>query len=164
MMKFTCPNCFKERSPHNYLCMDCIREGENIDLKNHLNHPLYIDAQNFWNDVQRQQIIKGMEKYPEPLNPQSWTFEQLIEHAMQENVDQAHYLTALREKSREQDKRIRELDNLVETLERRNEELHKWQNDMMNFFKHPKMAEALKNVVIEAWDQIKELLNQNEAK
>jgi hypothetical protein len=106
------------------LCDEHLHEGAErakVDYERkiieHKNHPLYIDAQNFWNDVQRQQIMKGMEKYPEPLNPESWTFEQLIEHAMQENVDQAHYLTALREKSREQDTYIKKLEKRVKDLE-----------------------------------------------
>lgn len=50
--------------------------------------------------VQKSQINKGLDKYPEPLNPDSWTTIELIEHALQENIDQLHYLTAMLEKEK----------------------------------------------------------------
>lgn len=72
-----------------------------VDIEKHLKNPLYKDANFAWQRTQVQQIIKGAEKYPEPLNPFSWTPAQLIEHAMQENVDQAHYLSATLEQIKE---------------------------------------------------------------
>lgn len=68
---------------------------DNEQFQRHLKNPLYTDARAFWESVQTGQILKGAAKYPEPLNPDSWTAAELIMHAMQENVDQAHYLTAL---------------------------------------------------------------------
>jgi len=63
-----------------------------------MNAPLYKTAREQWLRVHFEQIAKGAAKYPEPLNPESWTQLQLIEHAMQENIDQFHYLCAAREK------------------------------------------------------------------
>ncbi|UVI31194.1 hypothetical protein [Paenibacillus spongiae] len=57
---------------------------------------IYGKALAYFQEVQKQQIEKGRQKYPEPLNPASWTELELIDHAMQEAVDQVHYLTALR--------------------------------------------------------------------
>lgn len=65
------------------------------NTKKHLNHPFYEDANSYRESVRLDQILKGAEKYPEPFNPKSWTSKQLVEHAMQENVDQAHYIYGL---------------------------------------------------------------------
>jgi len=70
-----------------------------MDITKHLFHPLYNDAHATWVSEQHNQIAKGAEKYPEPLNPASWTFEELFRHAVQENVDQMHYLQAMFEKN-----------------------------------------------------------------
>lgn len=60
-------------------------------LELHRHHPFYQGARAYWEVMQREQIDKGAGKYPEPLNPFSWSGRQLVEHAFQENVDQAHY-------------------------------------------------------------------------
>lgn len=62
----------------------------------HLDNWLYRKAREFTEEVRFEQIIKGADKYPVPLGDADWTPEQLVHHAMQENVDQAHYLTMLR--------------------------------------------------------------------
>jgi hypothetical protein len=80
-------------------------------LHTHLSNPLYKEANFNWQRTQLQQIIKGAEKYNEPLNPASWTGQQLIEHAMQENIDQAHYLTALGEKVKELEKALQKANS-----------------------------------------------------
>jgi hypothetical protein len=64
----------------------------------HLNSPFYKRSENFRAEVKRGQILKGAEKYHEPFNPRSWTAEELLVHAMQENVDQEHYQYGLYEK------------------------------------------------------------------
>lgn len=61
----------------------------------HLKHPFYDEANEYREMVRNEQILKGAEKYPEPFNPFSWTPEQLIQHFMQENVDQSHYAFGL---------------------------------------------------------------------
>lgn len=75
-------------------------------LRHHLTHPLYKAANFAWQRTQIQQIVKGAEKYPEPLNPASWTAKQLVEHALQENVDQVHYLVSLGEKVEELESKL----------------------------------------------------------
>lgn len=65
------------------------------------NAETYAKAREMWLKVHQEQIEKGEAKYPEPLNHENWTMEQLIHHAMQENIDQFHYLTAMLIKERE---------------------------------------------------------------
>jgi hypothetical protein len=66
--------------------------------KNFYDHPLYVRAKEMWENIRLRQIQKGAEKYPEPLNPASWSVVDLIEHGIMENVDQLHYYIALLEK------------------------------------------------------------------
>jgi hypothetical protein len=61
------------------------------------SYPFYQRARDLWLETQVDQIIKGLHKYEEPFNPRSWTAEELLKHAMQENVDQQHYLVGLYE-------------------------------------------------------------------
>jgi hypothetical protein len=70
--------------------------GWAASLSRHNRNPLYADARRYFEDKQRGQIAKGAEKYPEPLNAASWSIAQLVDHAMEEAVDQVHYLTALK--------------------------------------------------------------------
>lgn len=56
---------------------------------------LYKDANFLYQRTQLKQMEKATAKYPEPLNEEDWTAEELIDHAFQELVDQSHYLTAL---------------------------------------------------------------------
>ena len=87
---------------------------------NHLDHPFYSEAREYWQSVQEGQIHKGAEKYPEPFNPSNWTARQLLEHAMQENVDQAHYIYGMYTKMYEMEQEIQELrefrDNVQKTV------------------------------------------------
>lgn len=69
-------------------------------MKQAYNAEIYRSARKAWVEIHQKQVRKGFEKYPEPLNPDSWTEEELIIHAMEENIDQFHYLTALLLKAR----------------------------------------------------------------
>lgn len=77
-------------------CIECEEKRQN-EMK-HLSHQFYRDAHNYREQVRREQILKGAAKYPEPFNPDSWTAQELLQHAMQENVDQGHYISGLAEK------------------------------------------------------------------
>lgn len=59
--------------------------------------PFYEDAHTYREAVRRGQIVKGLSKYGRPFNSSDWTAEELLAHAMQENVDQAHYIYGLYE-------------------------------------------------------------------
>lgn len=76
----------------------------------------YERARKAWENVQTEQIMKGMEKYPEPFNPRSWTPKELVRHALQENVDQAHYIYGLYELLLEREEKIKTLEALVQDL------------------------------------------------
>jgi hypothetical protein len=70
-------------------------KSEEENTLDEIKHHLYRSARRLWQIIQLQQIEKGEAKYPEPLTPSSWTFKELVEHAVQENVDQMHYLMAI---------------------------------------------------------------------
>lgn len=42
-------------------------------------------------DAQREQVGYGIDKYPEPLNKDSWTIEETLEHIISEGIDRLHY-------------------------------------------------------------------------
>lgn len=64
----------------------------------HHSNPLYHKAAEWTAKARAAAINKGAGKYPQPLNPHTYTFLELFDHAMAENIDQQHYLTALRMK------------------------------------------------------------------
>jgi hypothetical protein len=66
-------------------------EETTANEEKHLNHPFYAEANQYRETVRREQVLKGAHKYPEPFNPFSWSPKELLQHAMQENVDQGHY-------------------------------------------------------------------------
>jgi hypothetical protein len=57
----------------------------------HLQHGFYKESEAYREQIRIGQIIKGAHKYPEPFDPFNWSPKELLAHAMQENVDQAHY-------------------------------------------------------------------------
>ena len=95
-------------------------EDEHARQVRHLDHPFYKEARECWQITQNGQIRKGAEKYPEPFNPANWTIYELMEHAMQENVDQAHYIYGMYTKMYEMEQEIQELrefrDNVQQTV------------------------------------------------
>jgi hypothetical protein len=82
----------------------------------HLGHPFYADVNQYRETVRREQILKGAHKYPEPFTTASWTNQQIIDHAMQENVDQAHYIYAALERFKQYEKECAELVRMIEVL------------------------------------------------
>jgi hypothetical protein len=77
--------------------------------------PFYEKAKELWQSTQKQQIIKGLKKYPEPFNPHSWTPEELLNHALEETVDLTHYLVGLKELLDAKDKEIQDLKEELKT-------------------------------------------------
>lgn len=80
-------------------------------LTTHLSHPYYIKAKEQWEAVRKGQIAKGAEKYDEPFTPSSWSNKELAEHALQENVDQLHYIIGMLERMEEQEIELIKLRN-----------------------------------------------------
>jgi hypothetical protein len=76
-------------------------------------HPLYFDAHSRFLRNRSIQFDKAAAKYPEPLNPDNWTVDQLADHAAQEMVDLLHYLEAIKEKA---DKAVKKSDKPMELL------------------------------------------------
>lgn len=46
--------------------------------------------------AQQRQVGYGLEKYPEPLNPNTWSISETIGHIIDESIDKMHYLVMLR--------------------------------------------------------------------
>lgn len=84
-------------------------ESEYERQQRYLAHPFYKEVRDCWQITQGGQIRKGAEKYDEPFNPASWSASELLEHAMQENVDQAHYMYGLYVKMYEMETELKEL-------------------------------------------------------
>lgn len=101
---------FEHRWYHNHMAYNCLfvrlkgidaevikpevdKKAENE--KKHLEHDFYRQSHNYREEVRKQQILKGAEKYPEPFTPDSWSDRELIDHTMMENVDQGHYIVGL---------------------------------------------------------------------
>lgn len=59
--------------------------------------PFYKKALALFTRTQANQIKKGLEKYPEPFNPHSWSPDELLNHALEETVDLTHYLVGLKD-------------------------------------------------------------------
>jgi hypothetical protein len=76
--------------------------------------PFYEKALDLFKRTQKAQIIKGLQKYPEPFNPHSWTPDELLTHALEETVDLTHYLVGLRELIEAKDKEISDLKARLE--------------------------------------------------
>lgn len=53
-------------------------------------------AQTF--DAQREQVGYGLDKYPEPLNADTWTIIETLDHSISEKIDDLHYSVMLRMK------------------------------------------------------------------
>jgi hypothetical protein len=88
-------------------CKDCVAAAEKKER--FLNHPFYKEVDEFCEEVKQQQILKGAEKYDEPFTPDSWTNDELADHGMQENRDQAVYITGMRDRMRKQEAEINKL-------------------------------------------------------
>lgn len=86
-----------------------LKKLENIPvekLKEHFNNPLYSKTRDVWEKAQFNQILKGAKKYPETFNPRSWDNDELFNHAVEESIDQMHYIVGMKQ-------RIDELTNQI---------------------------------------------------
>lgn len=79
--------------------------------------PFYDLALRLFTRTQRSQIQKGIEKYPEPFNPRSWSPQELLNHALEETVDLTHYLVGLKVLLDDKDEEIRHLKHRLALLE-----------------------------------------------
>jgi len=57
---------------------------------------IYSKAREAMFNAQRKQVAYGIEKYPEPLNADTWSIIETIEHTIDESVDKLHYLVMLK--------------------------------------------------------------------
>lgn len=59
---------------------------------------IYAKAKEVILNAQRRQVAYGIEKYPEPLNANTWSTVETIDHIIDESIDKLHYLVMLRER------------------------------------------------------------------
>lgn len=77
-------------------------------------HPVYVESDQFRDEVKDMQRLKGAEKYPELFNPSSWTDDELANHAMMEFHDGGEYVAGMRTRMRELRIEIARLNKIVE--------------------------------------------------
>lgn len=71
--------------------LSSFEEAEEVIHKN----DIYSMAREKLENVQRKQVAYGLDKYPEPLNADTWSIEETIDHIMDETMDTMHYLAML---------------------------------------------------------------------
>ena len=96
-------------------------------------YPFYKKARDLWMETQINQIIKGLQKYNEPLTPKRHTAKQLLNHAMEESVDLTHYLIALDEVIEEKERTISEQAVIIAALEERIKYMEKVDSSPFSF-------------------------------
>ena len=74
------------------------------------SNPIYREVRDLLN-AQRNQVGYGMTKYPELLNPMSWSMVETLDHKIQEQVDALHYSVMLKQQiiKHLEDKKIEKL-------------------------------------------------------
>jgi hypothetical protein len=114
------------------------------------SYPFYKKARDLWTETQVNQIIKGLDKYPEPFNPRSWSPQELLNHALEESVDLTHYLVGLKEllddKDTEIDRLKIEIAQLKGELESKAKKPFRISSDVIRkngWIEHQEIFEAL---------------------
>lgn len=59
-------------------------------------HSISADVRTAMFKAQAKQVAYGIDKYPEPLNANTWSISETIEHITDESIDKLHYLVMLR--------------------------------------------------------------------
>jgi hypothetical protein len=95
-----------------------------------LDNILYKRVRKSHADILHNQIVKGAEKYSNPL-PGAWTAKQLIRHGKEENVDQFVYYEALEMVVERMEKQINLLTEALEDAENRAELAEKERDDIL---------------------------------
>ena len=78
--------------------------------------PFYEKSLALFTKTQKQQIEKGLKKYPTAFNPHDWTPEELLNHALEEAVDLTHYLVGLKDLLDVKDLEIKRLKKEIQKL------------------------------------------------
>ncbi|MDN4525339.1 hypothetical protein [Fictibacillus fluitans] len=91
--------------------------AEKDPLLKQLQHPFYRETDDYRDEIKMRTLEKAAVKYPEPFNPESWTSDQLADHAMAENYDQSNYITGMRNRMRKLEQLVEEKDKRIADLE-----------------------------------------------
>lgn len=114
--------CNKQSALDFCECEDCKPVNIEERIEQQRNHYLYKRSEELDAVAKEQQIVKGAEKYPEPLEPDSWTALQGAEHAFQELHDLKQYVTLQLIKNERLEARVKELEDenkrLIEGMRR----------------------------------------------
>ena len=82
-------------------------------VEKQLNHYLYKRANELHQETKLEQLSKAAEKYPEPLEPDSWTALQCGKHAFQELIDLEHYVTMQLIKNERLEAKVKMLNEIL---------------------------------------------------
>lgn len=68
------------------------------------NNEIYSRAKEMILKAQQEQVGYGLEKYPEPLNKDTWSVIETIDHSISEKVDDLHYTMMLKIKLEDEER------------------------------------------------------------
>ena len=72
-------------------------KASETDVENAIDdNAIYSQTRDEMLNAQRRQVAYGLDKYPEPLNADTWTIIETIDHIISETADKLHYLTMLK--------------------------------------------------------------------
>lgn len=103
-------------------CKGCQEERE--AFMKQLSSPFYKEVEAYRGAIRKDQFLKAAKKYKEPFNPDSWTGQELADHAMQENFDQSVYITGLRDRVIKQEQEIDKLKTRCADYEKKLNQAH----------------------------------------
>ena len=86
---------------------------------------------------QQGQVGYGIDKYPEPLNADTWTIFETLDHAMDESIDRMHYFEMLRDKFEEMVKEINFLKGWKSGAEKELKELREYKASIEKLYGGP---------------------------
>jgi hypothetical protein len=87
----------KDRADTRYNTPKEDPKGDYKDIENVTNsNEIYKRAKLHILKAQNKQVGYGLDKYPEPLNANTWSMIETIDHIIDESVDKLHYLVMLR--------------------------------------------------------------------
>lgn len=95
-----------------------------MKLEELVDYPFYKTSRDLFIEIQAKQIHKGFSKYGEVFNPQKWSAEELLNHAMEEAVDEQHYLVGIYMKLKEWESNLKMATFMKDLMKEED-----WKND-----------------------------------
>lgn len=87
------PKASEEQIEETILATEIYRQARLAIIRDQILTP---EARSAILKVQAKQVAYGIDKYPEPLNANTWDTSETIDHILDESIDRLHYLVMLR--------------------------------------------------------------------